>query len=40
MVKKNVWEATKVNDIPNNVKLITSTWCQKGSNLIMQKAWC
>ena len=29
MVKMNVWEATKVTDIPKNVKLITSTWAMK-----------
>ena len=32
MVKMNVWEATKATDIPNNVKLITSTWAMKKSN--------
>ena len=29
MVKMDVWEATKVTDIPKNVKLITSTWAMK-----------
>jgi len=29
MVKMNVWEATKITDIPNNVKLITLTWAMK-----------